>query len=160
MNYQEFLEKIFKNLNQAGINVTGLEIDHVAYRATSNETYAAKLADLQKVGKLLDITMIQNRPIAIIKLTEPIKYQGFKIPYFELMAPKEGDKYDEGLEHAEIVVENLGKFKEKYPNLEFEFKERKINPELVLKFPNDANIKFHLKNIEEVIKLQKQTGEL
>lgn len=156
-----FLNKIFANLDSAGIDYSGLELDHIAYRTTTRERYDELKAEFENGAKLLDEAIIRNRPIAIFKLNEPIVYEDFIIPYFELMAPAEGDSYAEGLEHAEFVIsEGINEFRKRYSELDFEFKDRKINPELVLKFDNNANIKFHLRNIEEVLRLQKETGEL
>jgi predicted metalloenzyme YecM len=160
MNYKNFLDKVFENLGQAGIDVTGMPIDHIAYRCKSREEYVAKMEELKENAEVLDVAIIRDRPIAILEFKEPIEYKEYTIPYFELMAPAEG--YDRsGLDHIEVVVPgSLNDFAAKYPALEFERKDRAINPELVLKFPNNANVKFHTRDIATVLKLQKESGTL
>jgi predicted metalloenzyme YecM len=159
MNYEDFLDRVFENLAGAGIDITGLQIDHIAFRAKTREEYVAKLEELKANGELLDVAIINDRPVAILKLNQPIEYKDFSIPYFELMAPREG-RPEFGLDHIEVVVPDLNAFQAEHKELEFERKDRAINPELVLKFPNNANVKFHTRDIATVLKLQKESGTL
>jgi hypothetical protein len=32
MNYKNFLDKVFENLAGAGIDITGLQVDHIAFQ--------------------------------------------------------------------------------------------------------------------------------
>jgi hypothetical protein len=78
------------------------------------------------------------------------------------MAPAGDFAHPNGLEHAEIIVPDLDKFQKKYSTVEFDLKsrDRKINPELILRFANNANIKFHIRPIDEAYQLQKKLGIL
>ena len=160
LNYEKFLDKIFANLFLVEISTEGLLLDHIAYRATTSESYNRLFKELVKENKLLDTAIIRDREIAIFELRQAIRYDVHVIPFFELMAPAIGDTYNEGLEHAEFVIDDIDSFRQKYPKLTFGFKERAINSELVLKFENNANVKFHTKDIARVIKLQEQAGKL
>jgi len=160
-DYESFLTLIIQNLESSGIDYSGFNLDHIAFRTITAESYQRKKSELKEFGTLLREMIIRDRPIAIYKLDEPITYRNFSIPYLELISPAVGDNFSEGLEHSEFVInETLDGFKKRYPNLDFIFKDHKINSELVLKFSNNANIKFHLKNIGEVVKLQENSGEL
>ena len=161
-NYQQFLNKLFLNLKNENIDVSNFELDHIAYRSTNAISYKNLLSRLSQLfGDLVKEVHIRDRRIAIIRLEKPIVYKQYSIQYFELMEPASGDTYKEGLEHAEFVVESdLNNFQILYPKIHFIFKDRKINPELSIKFKNGANVKFHIHNINEVIKLQEQNGEL
>jgi predicted metalloenzyme YecM len=159
MNYKEFLDKVFENLEQVGIDVAGMPIDHIAYRAKTRDEYVSKLEELKADGELLDVAIVNDRPVAVLELKEPIEYKEFTIPYFELMAPREG-RPEFGLDHIEVVVPDLNAFQAEHKELEFERKDRAINPELVLRFPNNANVKFHPRDIATVLKLQKEQGVL
>ncbi len=161
-NYQQFLSKLFLNLKNENIDVSNFELDHIAYRSTSASSYEILLNSLtQSFGDLIKEVYIRNRRIAIIILEKPITYKQYSIQYLELMEPTVGDTYKEGLEHAEFVVKSdLNNFKILYPEINFIFKDRKINPELSIEFKNGANVKLHTKSIDEVIKIQEKNGEL
>lgn len=80
-----------------------------------------------------------------------------QISYLEILEPAQDNTYHEGLEHAEFVTNiPLSEIQQKNPSLPFIYKDKKINAELVLKFPNDVNIKFHEKPIDEVITMEKE----
>ena len=113
-----------------GINVTGLESDHVCYRVESVEKYTQLKDDFIAQGhELLVEGMIGGRPISTLKLKEPIRVQinskvllskssneddnndennatkiEFVVSCVELPQPKPGRPYDEMLEHVEFVI--------------------------------------------------------
>jgi len=155
-DYKKFLDDVYTNIKGVGIDVSDFPIDHIAYRTTTKERYEAIRDELQKFGTILSEIIIRERPVAIFKLNDPLEYKGMKIPFFEILAPAQGDTfYTEGLEHAEFVVSNpLSEMTKKYPSIDFYFHDNEINPELILKFPIQANVKFHELPIDEVIKLQ------
>ena len=160
-NYEELIDLALENLRQAGIDITNRQIDHIAYRARKQDEFLdirAKL--LVACGRPLAENIIRNRPVPVFKLKEPIKYRGYTIPCVELMAPAEGDReYKRKLEHLEIVVSetSLEEFASHYPGVKFitSNMNNKDNPELIITFPNDANVKFHPKAIEEVLTVDK-----
>ncbi|HJZ05237.1 hypothetical protein A2634_00510 [Candidatus Amesbacteria bacterium RIFCSPHIGHO2_01_FULL_48_32] len=160
--YQPFLDRVFTNLSTTPIDISQYQIDHIAYRTQSLEDYQKLTSDLKKIGTSLEETVIRNRPVSNIKLNIPLRYKQYTIPIVEILAPAEGDNYNNVLEHIEVVVGDLQKFMAKYPFVDFITKaiSREINPELILKFPDDANVKFHSKPIDQVIELQKQSGKL
>ena len=161
-DYRQFLDNVFYNINQVRIDITNYELDHIAYRATTKDSYSKILGNICPLfGILVKKVIIRNREIAIIKLTKPLRYKDKTITFVELMEPADNDKFPEGLEHAEFVVnKGIEKLKKEYPTINFLFIQRKINPELILKFKNGANIKFHNSDIEKVLKLQELAGEL
>jgi len=155
-DYKKFLDDVYTNIKGLGINVSDFPIDHIAYRTTTKEKYEAIRHELSKFGTMISEIIIRERPVAIFKLDDPLDYKGMKISFFEILAPAKGDTfYTEGLEHAEFVVNNpLLEMINKYPSIDFYFNKSEINPELILRFPIQANVKFHELPIDEVIKLQ------
>jgi hypothetical protein len=155
-DYKKFLDDVYTNIKGLGINVSDFPIDHIAYRTKSKERYEAILNELKNFGTILSEIIIRERPVAIFKLDDPLDYKGMKISFFEILAPAQGDTfYTEGLEHAEFVVDSpLSEMAKKYPSIDFYFNDNEINPELILRFPIQANAKFHELPIDEVIKLQ------
>ena len=57
-----------------------------------------------RFGTLLIESMIGGRPIATVRLLEPLQHQGFAVQCLEIPSPKEGSHYSAGLEHAELVI--------------------------------------------------------
>lgn len=160
-NYEELIDLILKNLEDVKIDIGGRQIDHIAFRASSADQFEeVKQRVLKEHGSLLNEKMIRERRVCILKLHEPIKYKGFNIPYLEILEPAEGDRqFKRQLEHAEVVLDDtsLSLFASRYPDVNFETKNlnKEINPELILIFSNDANVKFHPTSISEVIKAEK-----
>jgi predicted metalloenzyme YecM len=155
-DYKKFLDDVYANINGLGINVSDFPIDHIAYRTKTKERYEAIRNELNNFGTILSEIIIRERPVAIFKLNDPLDYKEMKISFFEILAPAQGDTfYVEGLEHAEFVVNiPLSEMINQYPSIDFILNDNEINPELILRFPIQANAKFHEKPIDEVIKLQ------
>ena len=90
-------------------------------------------------------------------LFEPLIYNGQKIKYFEILTPAKGDKFDNGLEHAEFIIEeDLREFIKKYPSLDWNTNaiEREIGADAGTRFKNQANVKFKTMSMSEIIRLE------
>ena len=158
-SYSQFLDKLFIKIKNSGINVNNFELDHIAYRPSSSELYEQKKLDLNNYGEMISEIEESGRKISIFKLTNPLIFNNFSIQYFELMGPKELNKYKDGYQHIEFVIDStLEIFITKYSNLTFNTAhiDGKINPSIELEFDDKTSVEFHLKNIGEVVKLQKQ----
>lgn len=143
-----------------------LECDHICYRVATTDRYQELKELISNFAELLSETMIAGRPICIFLLKEPYIYQGRSIHCLELPAPKQGSSYAEGWEHAEFVIPHhdnapfkstLEKFMHAHPSLAFDTRavDKKLNPEIGLKIP-PYQIKFHVRDIRDVIELEKQ----
>lgn len=155
-DYKKLIGDVYENLKEIGIDVSAFPIDHIGYRTTTRKKYETLRNKLNYFGDLVSEIIIRNRPIAIFKLKESLIYKDIKIPFFEILAPAKGDTVEDGLEHAEFVIgTQLLAMTNKYPKVNFFLNDKKINPELILKFSNGANVKFHQQPIDEVIKLEK-----
>lgn len=162
-DYKKFLVKILSNLDNADINFYSYrfsEIDHIAYRVESNESYENKKKELDKIGQNISEIKVRGRFISIFKLNQPIIYGTYKIPSIELPAPKKDSDYKEGLEHAEMVVsKSLQEIMDERKDLDWELKRPEShNPELILKFDDGLTVKFHNQSIEKIIEFEKQNN--
>ena len=159
-NYEELIDLVLKNLEDVGIDVVNREIDHIAYRAkSSNEFDKLKEKFTNDYGTFFSEKLIRGRRVCILKFNQPIKYKNFIISFLEILEPAQGDsEFKRQLEHLEIVIDDmsLSEFASKYPNVNFETKNlnNEVNPELILLFPNDANVKFHPMSIDKVIQIE------
>jgi DNA-binding Xre family transcriptional regulator/predicted metalloenzyme YecM len=152
---RSFLDQLFYELDQAGLDLRTNELDHLCYRVESLERYREMKHSLLGEGhRLLSENTINNRPIAAFELANPIPYKGRNIYCLELPAPKTSSPYPEGFEHAEFVIdESFRAFQQKYPSIVFDTRgvEKAHNPELRLSF-GTLNVKFHHKSLMELIK--------
>lgn len=157
-NAQYFLDKVFKEIQSAQIDLKNWEIDHICYRTTSEENYLESKKYFAQLGELLIESEVGGRQIATYKLKKPIKYKNFSIPLVEVPAPKKGKLTPEGFEHIEVVIDcSFDEILAKYSHCNFDKKgmQKDLNPELEIEF-KDCAIKFHHQSLEEVIKIEKK----
>lgn len=158
-DYEIFLDKIFLNLTHAGFVLDDLvELDLIAYRTESDERYLEIKEIIENnFSAGLSEVMFSGRLISVFKLKEILLYKSFKISCLELLAPREGNKFKEGLEHAEFVVRgSLVDFYEKYKNsVKFNLSAfgREVNAELIVEF-GDCAVKFHEQSLLKVRRLE------
>ncbi len=148
-NYQNFLDKIFEALGKLGVNVSGFELDHIAYQASSNEDYDKLKLVALKIGNLVKEPSVDNRRVGIFKLVEPVVYKGYSIPVLELIAPKEGEVCSSFLQHVEFVVDGLQNLIDKYPGIPWVTKSmnRPDFPRSKLKLDDGLEVKFHTASV-------------
>ncbi|MDX1269434.1 MAG: hypothetical protein R3311_18835, partial [Oceanisphaera sp.] len=82
------------------------------------------------------------------------------IPCIELAAPKAGKQHLHGLEHGEIVVDNLPQLLIDYPKVPFNTKGLEgSSPELTLALP-PYQIKYHQRSLADTIALEIARNEV
>ena len=145
-DYVELLDKIFDGLNNLGIQEGELRgLDHIAYRTQDIQKYDDIKKELIPFFDKYNEKKFGGRLILVGRFKKPLKYRQFIISGFELLAPKEHNKFKNGLEHAEFVlVKSLNNFYESHKNIKFNLDayDRQENPELIIDFKNYA-VKFH-----------------
>ena len=156
-DYETHVAQINDILEQAGIDRRELsECDHLCWRTETMDQYESALARFAILGVNIGEVEVEHRPIAAIELKEPLVTGGWRIPFLEIAAPKDGSPYAEGLEHAEFVVSGLLKsFWDRHRSLNFkdDAATRSVNPELKLKqFP--ITIKFHQLSLGSAITIE------
>jgi predicted metalloenzyme YecM len=160
-DYPTFLDDILGRVVAEGFDLSDfIQIDHICYRTTSTENYAAKKDELSSVAKLLGETLINGRPISTFRLNEPVIHSPWRIDALELPAPKAGSEHKEGLEHVEFVLyDDIPTFLKKYDGKPFEMRaaDRGINPEIGLQL-GELSVKFHLLNLPTVVYLENKLG--
>lgn len=160
-DYRGFLKTVLDQVQGAGFVLDDfVQIDHMCYRTVSQQNYHEKKLELGKVGRLLRESIVNGRAIAVFRLHEPVRYDGWRIDALELPAPKPGQAWDEGLEHIEFVLyDDLRTFLSRHPDKKFDLKsaDRGINPEVG--FPlGRYGVKFHLLSLPAVVYLEEKLG--
>lgn len=152
-DYKSFLDKIFQNLEKDGFSVGEFkELDHIAYRTETIERYEEIKKELIELSEASSDKFFNGRRILICRLKTPLVYGDFSIEGIEVLAPKENNKFKDGLEHAEFVTKStLEEFKEKHSDVDFNLDayDREENRELIVNFENCA-AKFHERSLLEV----------
>ena len=154
-NYINFLNKVFSQIHKLSIDVSDLEIDHIAYTANSSEEYEKLKLELLKLGKMVGEDTIKGRRISVIKLHRILPYQSRTIPGLELIEPTIDKPTPSGLDHIEFVVPTgLSLFKDKYPDVNWNLESfgRAEYPHLKI---YGVPVKFHELNIFDTITQQR-----
>ena len=151
-----FLEQLFNALSDDGIDVSAFELDHLCYRVETMERYAELKDKLLDEGSLLGEHQIGGRPIATVRLRNPLIFQNRSIAVIELPAPKPGSAYQEGFEHAEFVVNmDPTEFAARYPALDWDLSgaHKPVNADVRRSY-DGFSMKFHRQSLEEVIAIE------
>ena len=88
----------------AGIDLSQFEIDHLAVRMNSVEKAEQWRAMLLEQSELLKESEVNGRPIALLRLHQPLIFLNQQVQVIELPFPKGKIYPQEGWEHIEIVV--------------------------------------------------------
>ena len=167
-----FLDKVFALVKELNINVSDLDIDHIALRYKNSKDVDKLAAELQSQAKILSQAIVNGRKIYIFKLNTPLLYKKYKIPCVELPYPAINHDYPrDGWEHVEFFLpsKNINEFeqtfKKRFPNLTEEILkkynytlsipqvqgEQLLNPSAILSKEKGLAIKFHPNSIEKVV---------
>ena|SRR5579872_4414288 len=158
-DYNVFLKYVLSKLQEKGIDINAKMIDHIAYRCISEENYENMKKELDKVAVKVFERNFNNRNVSIYRFSNPLEYDGFRIPNLELMSYRAGDTSKEGLEHIEIIVTDPLQLIHEYPSIEWTIvPDRTINKEVFMRLENYA-VKFHNLPIEEAVAKQIETGQ-
>jgi predicted metalloenzyme YecM len=153
-NYENFIQKILDKLNELGIDVTNLNMDHIGYQASSNEDYDKLKVEFDAIGKRISEAVVGGRRVGIYKLNKPLRFQQYINTAIELIAPKDGQVCPSALEHVEFVIDGFENFMKKYSDIQWDTSA--INqpdfPMIKLKLDKDIQVKFHLTPVLEIVK--------
>ncbi len=154
-NYNSFIEGILKRINDFGIDVSDLNMDHIGYQASSNEDYDHLRAEFDKIGDYVSEKIVGGRRVGIYKLKNPLRYKQYVNEAIELVAPKQEQVCSSGLDHVEFVIqEDFESFMKKYPNVPWDTSKtnQPMFPMITLKLSDTIQVKFHYKPVLEIVK--------
>lgn len=153
--YVSFLDNIFIQLEKKGVDVSKLELDHLAYRTESSEVFDKLKPQFLEIGTLVHQKYISGNLVYVFKLNKALEYRHYRISAVEFIGPNETKKYITGFEHAEFVIkEKFEEFVKRYPLLNWDKSatERSEFPLLKLPLENNIQVKFHYETILELAK--------
>lgn len=162
-NYDDFLDIVLEDLKFINIDVTSYEIDHIAYRSTTSDSFKELGEKLKTVAKRINRNTIRNRFIDIYEFNTPLIYNGRSVKFIELTAPAEGDIFKEGLEHVEFIVNNtnLFDFVKKHNNLDWNLSaiDREIGADIGVRLKSGYGAKFKTMSMPEIIRLESENKQ-
>lgn len=161
-NYDTFLQEIIGRTETADFDMSDfVQCDHMGYRATSLEQFEEKKKQLAACGEQIGQILVNDRPIAIFRLNQPVTSGKWRVDLVELIAPKADSPMPEGLDHVEFVLfDDIKNFLKKYESKKFNLDsaDRGINPEVAFGLGDGMKVKFHLLSLSAVVYLEKKLG--
>lgn len=151
-----FFERLRNEMKDSGIRVNSLNCDHLCFRVGTIDEYRNLKIELDQFAVLLTESPVNGRLISTYRLDEPFETSLGPIDILELPAPKKGQAYTTGFEHAEFVVrESFQTIQRQNPILQFAISGSQfLNPELSLKLAS-GQIKFHPLALDRIIEIEK-----
>ncbi|KAI8592638.1 Glyoxalase/Bleomycin resistance protein/Dihydroxybiphenyl dioxygenase [Geranomyces variabilis] len=175
--HASFLTRVVSSLQTLGISLPpNYTIDHICYRTSTTDEYTQRKAELATLGTLLVENDIGGRLIACYKLHAEHALRWSQsiasgesinrvIDVVELPAPKPGRLYPSGLEHVEVVIDDMSleDFAGRHRDVKFDWSGMKkpINRDLRIDFREGGvegggfSVKFHEQTLEKVIEIEK-----
>lgn len=170
--FKTFMDTLFSFIDELGIDVTNLQIDHAAVRFKKSNDVDQLVKELKPITTKLSEAIVNGRIIYIFKFKNPFKYKNYSIDCIEIPYPaSDHDFPKDGWEHVEFVLtstkpETLDKsFRELFPSLtddilqKYNYKlstpkvtgEQLLNTTVALHKSKGLAVKFHCYTIEEVV---------
>lgn len=153
-NYENFIQKILDKLNEMGVDVSSLNMDHIGYQASSDNDYDKLKAEFDAIGERISEKIVGGRRVGIYKLNKPLRFRQYINTAVELVAPKAGQICPSALEHVEFVIDGFENFMKKYPNVQWDTSaiSQPDFPMIKLQLGKDLQVKFHLTPVLEIVK--------
>jgi predicted metalloenzyme YecM len=156
-DYDEFFSSILKNLADQGIQVEGLPMSHLGYKARTIDEYKHVCNELLKLSESAVENVHNGRPIAKILLSSPLELSsGFSVSLMEIMPPKDTPAKVNGLEHCGFVPgDSFDAFKQKYKSVLTGIQDQGqfCQPAYVV-FADGLRVKFYQYSLKKVVELE------
>src|SRR5476649_770828 len=104
-NYQEFFSDLLRRMKKSGINIDGMPLSHLLYRAATILEYEKLRDELKNYCSEFVETQFNGRAVSILILEKPLLLEdGFTVSMIELLAPRSVHMYPSGLESIGVIV--------------------------------------------------------
>ncbi len=153
-DYGTFVSGLSQKLYTVGINISSMELSHIAYRTETIEEYEV-LRDQIAAYCIGNVENVWNgRPISKLLLREPLVLKGgFEVSLIELIPPVHQRHYPMGMEHIGVVIgKTFEKFKEQHK--EIITGQQDQGPfcyPVYITFENNTTVKFYRYSLKDVV---------
>ena len=159
-DYRRFYHTVAEGLSQLDISIEGLQLSHLGYKTASIESYNRLREQLLALSAEYLENVHNGRPILKAVLIEPLMLaENTTVSLIELMPPKPGKHYDDGLEHLGVVVgKELPGFVERHRQIITEVQDQGpyCKPACIL-LDNGMRTKFYEYPLRHAIEMEGQT---
>jgi predicted metalloenzyme YecM len=153
-----FFSRQKQRLLDVGIDISGCELSHLAYRTSTYDEYLAKRDAIEAHCKSNIENVWNGRPISIMQLSEAIDLgSGSCVPVIELIPPVHRRVYRMGLEHVGVVIgKDVDAFSRKHRAVLTgqQFQSEECEPYYITFFEDFTMVKFYQMSLLEICKRQ------
>jgi hypothetical protein len=152
-DYTEFYAQQAQRLLQLGIDISGLEVSHLAFRTETLAEYLVVRPQLESICSANVENIWNGRPISKLLLQEPLQLaQNATTSLIELIPPVHQSVYKMGLEHIGIVVgQTFSDFGKLHAHIfTGQQNQSPVCQPYFITFPDHTNVKFYLYSLQEV----------
>ncbi len=104
-DYESFFAERNQRLRNLGIDITGCELSHIAFRTLTDDEYLGVRATIEDHCSSNIERVWNGRPMSIMTLAEPLNLgEGFQVSVIELIPPVHRRIYKMGMEHIGVVI--------------------------------------------------------
>ena len=101
---QRFAGDLSNLAHRLGLSLAELQPDHISLRCHQNATAERWAAGLSELGEMFSRADINQRPVCLFRLHQPLRLLNWQIPVVELPWPGNKLYPHEGWEHIEVVL--------------------------------------------------------
>lgn len=156
-DYREYVSRVVKLLAAKGIeNDEIVQCDTLCYECDTNHRYEEVKLALARSAKVLSEKTTNGRLVSILQIGSPLKVEGWRIPYIELLQPKPTRKNIDGIDCVFFVTAlSVREFHQRHSDAQFEDKglANKLHPYIELK-GEEVAVKFHDRHFGSVVDLE------
>lgn len=157
-DYNEFFSRKNSQLLDVGIDISGCELSHLAYRTATYDEYLVKRDEIEAHCKSNIENVWNGRPISIMQLTEELDLgAGFRVSVIELIPPVHRRVYQMGLEHVGVVIgKDVDEFSRTHRNelTGQQFQSEECEPYYITFFQDFTMVKFYQMSLLDICKRQ------
>jgi predicted metalloenzyme YecM len=156
-DYQAFFSDLLHRLKQSGINISGMPMSHLLYRAVTIPEYEHLRDQLKLFCSEFVETQFNDRAVSILILEKPLLLEdGFTVSMIELPAPRAVHMYPSGLESIGVIVgKTLPQFIKQHNDVLTGIKDHGIHCQpAFITYETDKTAKFYDISLREIVILQ------
>ena len=156
-DYSEFYARQAQRLLQFGIDISGLEVSHLAFRTETIAEYLVTRQQLESICSANVENTWNGRPISKLLLQEPLQLaHDATTSLIELIPPVHQSVYKMGLEHIGIVVgQTFAEFGKQHAHIFTGQQDQgPYCQPFFITFPDHTNVKFYQYSLQQVCILE------
>lgn len=153
-DYRAFFDDQVRRLSGIGIDVEGLPLSHLAFRAGTHEEYLAVRDGIEAWCRANVENVWDGRPISKLQLAKPLPLgTHHSVDLIELIPPVHRPEHPLGLEHVGFVVgDDYEAFAERHRTVLTGIQDQgPISRPLFVTFENSITVKFHRISLHDVV---------